>query len=60
MATPTAIPRTNTRTTSTRITTPRTSKSRFVSTRIPDDEPESDVLEQRQEVPYDQDEDEPW
>jgi hypothetical protein len=32
----------------------------FVSTRIPDDEPEADVLEQRQEVPYDQDEDEPW
>ncbi len=32
----------------------------FVSTRIPDDEPEADVLEQRQEVPYDQDQDEPW
>jgi hypothetical protein len=32
----------------------------FVSTRIPDDEPEADVLEQRQEVQYDQAEDEPW
>jgi hypothetical protein len=26
--------------------------------RIPDDEPEADVLEQREEVPYDEDEDE--
>jgi hypothetical protein len=32
----------------------------FVSTQIPDDEPEADVLEQRQEVPDDQDEDKPW
>jgi hypothetical protein len=32
----------------------------LASTRIPDDEPEADVLEQRQEVPDDQDEDEPW
>jgi hypothetical protein len=31
-----------------------------VPTRIPDEEPEADVLEQRQEVPYDQDDDEPW
>ncbi len=32
----------------------------FVPAGIPDEEPEADVLEQRQEVPYDQDEDEPW
>jgi hypothetical protein len=32
----------------------------FVSTRLPDDAPEADVLEQRQEVPDDQSEDEPW
>jgi hypothetical protein len=31
-----------------------------VSTRIPDEAPEADVLEQRQEVPDDQNEDEPW
>lgn len=31
-----------------------------VSTQIPDEAPEADVLEQRQEVPSDQDEDEPW
>jgi hypothetical protein len=31
-----------------------------VSTQIPFDEPEADVLEQRQEVPLYQDEDEPW
>ncbi|HMD91048.1 MAG TPA: hypothetical protein VKG80_00250 [Trebonia sp.] len=31
-----------------------------VSTEIPFDEPEADVLEQRQEVPLDEDEDEPW
>jgi hypothetical protein len=32
----------------------------FVSTQIPGDEPEADVLEQRQEVPSDQNDDEPW
>jgi hypothetical protein len=31
-----------------------------VSTEIPFDEPEADVLEQRQEVPLYEDEDEPW
>ena len=31
-----------------------------VSTQIPFDEPEADVLEQRQEVPLYEDEDEPW
>jgi hypothetical protein len=32
----------------------------FVSTQIPAGAPEADVLEQRQEVPDDQSEDEPW
>jgi hypothetical protein len=32
----------------------------FVSTQIPGDEPEADVLEQRQEVPSDQNDDEAW
>jgi hypothetical protein len=32
----------------------------FVSPQIPGDEPEADVLEQRQEVPSDQNDDEPW
>jgi len=31
-----------------------------VSTQIPVEAPEADVLEQRQEVPSDQDDDEPW
>ena len=32
----------------------------FVSTQIPDEAPEADVIEQRQEVPSDQNDDEPW
>jgi hypothetical protein len=32
----------------------------FLSTRIPNEAPEADVIEQRQEVPPDQGEDEPW
>jgi hypothetical protein len=31
-----------------------------VSLEVPFDEPEADVLEQRQEVPLQEDEDEPW
>ena len=31
-----------------------------VSLAVPFDEPEADVLEQRQEVPLQEDEDEPW
>ena len=31
-----------------------------VSLEIPFDQPEADVLEQRQEVPLDENEDEPW
>jgi hypothetical protein len=43
--------------TNTPTTTPRDREQPSESAGIPDDEPEDDVLEQRQEVPYGHDED---
>jgi len=50
-----AIPRTNTPTTSTRTMTPRIASNPRRRQIFPDEEPEADVLEQRQEVPHRED-----
>jgi hypothetical protein len=41
-------------------TNPEDDQPSVSTQQIPDDAPEADVLEQRQEVPDDQNEDEPW